>query len=260
MSRRERYDYSGKTALVTGASSAIGAAFARRLAARGSNLILVARNVEKMQALAAELVDGHGVVVDVEQHDLGAPGGAQGLLRGLDESSKRVDVLINNAGGGIFDSFTGIDPDVLRDHTQLNVMTVLELTRALLPPMLANRDGVIINMASSTGYLPVPFGAAYGASKAFVLHLTEAIWAENRESGVRILALAPGPFDNGTQRDFKNQRTVQQVTATAFDGVDRDVPSILDGNAARQQALLPRLASRRRVIEIAARVGRKIVT
>ncbi len=185
-------DFARKTALVTGASSGIGEAFARALAARGAHLVLAARSAAKLEALAAELSARHGIRASAIPADLARPGAAGELAREIQARALVVDALINNAGFATYGPFESTSPEREREEVQLNVAAVVELCHAFLPGMLARGQGAIVNVASTAAFQPVPYMAVYGATKAFVLSFTEALWYEARERGVSVLALCPG--------------------------------------------------------------------
>ncbi|WP_218081596.1 SDR family NAD(P)-dependent oxidoreductase [Anthocerotibacter panamensis] len=184
--------YRGKTALITGASTGIGAVFAQALAQRGMHLILVARSEDKLQTLAAELVGKHGIRAEAISADLSRAGAAKEIYTEVCRRGWAVDLLINNAGFGTYGPFETLDPQ--RDHAQimLNVAALVDLTHAFIPAMEQRGTGGVINVASIAGHQPVPYMAVYGATKAFVLSFSEALWAEYRDRGVRVLALCPG--------------------------------------------------------------------
>ena len=184
-----------RTALITGASGGIGEAFARRLAARGENLLLVARSEEKLAALCEELRGAHGVGARYVAADLterGAP------LHVFEEAERRglvVETLVNNAGFGSVGDFTQLELGDALGMIDLNVRALVELTHRFLPAMRARRAGAIVNVASTAAFQPVPWMANYAATKAFVLSFSQALWVENREHNVRVLALCPGSTD-----------------------------------------------------------------
>ncbi|MGI5525653.1 SDR family NAD(P)-dependent oxidoreductase [Micromonospora sp. CA-259024] len=251
----------GRTAVVTGASSGIGAAFARALAARGADLVVVARRTDRLQALADEL-SPTGVRVHIRTADLGRPGAAAELANSLAADGIPVDLLVNNAGLGLpHGRFDEADPERLRELINVNVMAVAELAHALLP-VIRQRRGAIINMASSVSFLPTPYHTAYGAAKAFVLSLSEALWAENRDSGVRVLAVCPGRtitefFEaSGPQANTGSAQTAEEVVAQALTALEGERPTIVTGWRNFLTAQLPRLLPRRMVVSIAERLGR----
>ncbi|MBI3688251.1 MAG: SDR family oxidoreductase [Actinobacteria bacterium] len=253
-------DFTGQTALVTGASTGIGAEFARELAARGADLIMVARREDKLQALAAELARDHDARVDVVAVDLGRPGAGAELAARVDALGRQVDVLVNNAGFATHGDVTDADLPRLLEEVQLNCATVVDLTARFLPAMTARRSGVIINVASVAGFLPVPHMAVYGATKAFVLSFTEALWAETRPTGVTVRALCPGATDTpffdvvgAEEAAVGKRRTPEQVVATALGGLRRSGPAVIDGRRNTLVSLMARYLPTRIVIGIAER-------
>ena len=184
-----------QTALITGASSGIGEAFAELLARRGDRLILLARSRDRLEALAARLREAHGVAVEVIAFDLGEPGCGPRLAAEVAARGLSVDLLVNNAGFGAAGAFARQDPARDTAMIQLNVTAVTELAHAFLPGMLERGRGGIVNVASLAGFQPMPQMAVYAATKAFVLSFSESLWAETRGSGVKVTALCPGPVD-----------------------------------------------------------------
>ena len=178
------------TALVTGASSGIGLAFAERLARDGWNLVLVARSRERLEELAKSLRSDPGVEVEVLVADLIAPEGRTAVEDRIRRDTPNL--LVNNAGFGTTGRFAELDPQGEEDEIQLNVLALTRLTRAALPAMLERGAGSIVNVSSLAGLGPSPFNATYGATKSFVNSFTEAVAAEIRGSGVRIQVLLPG--------------------------------------------------------------------
>ncbi len=185
-------DYRNRTALVTGASMGIGAAFARELAARGANVVLVARSTGKLRELAAELARSYAVGAEVVATDLSKPGAAKSVFDAVVARGLHVDFLVNNAGFGTYGRFDELPGARQLDEIMLNCAALVGLTHAFLPGMVSRGSGGVINVASTAAFQPVPYMAVYGATKAFVLSFSEALWAENRARGVRVLALCPG--------------------------------------------------------------------
>jgi uncharacterized protein len=178
-------------ALVTGASSGIGAELAREAARDGHDLVLVARRREPMQALAAEL-NATGAEITVISADLGKPGGAASLLQVVESRGLAIDMLINNAGIGDSGRFDHSDPAKVAAMLNVNVVALTELTRLVLPGMVARRHGRIMLVASTAAFVPGPGMAVYYASKAYVLNFGEAIAFELRGTGVTVTTLCPG--------------------------------------------------------------------
>ncbi|QDU65724.1 SDR family NAD(P)-dependent oxidoreductase [Engelhardtia mirabilis] len=179
-------------ALVTGASAGIGTHLARLFAADGSDLVLVARRGERLEALAQDLRAGHGVQVHVIPFDLGRPRAAEALVAELAARGLEVDVLVNNAGFGARGRFTGQEPELLRAMIDLNVTELVALTRALLPAMVARGRGGVVNIASTAAFQAGPYMSVYYATKAFVLSFTEGLAVELDSSGVTACCVCPG--------------------------------------------------------------------
>ncbi|MDO8678281.1 MAG: SDR family oxidoreductase [Acidobacteriota bacterium] len=181
----------GKTALVTGASSGIGKAFAELLAEKGYGLILTARRRERLDALAADLGRRHGIATQVVVADLAEPDASARIVAAL--AGARVDFLVNNAGYGVPGSYTNVPWGDHQTFMQVMVMAVCDLSYRLLPGMVERGWGRIINIASVAGMVPAPAGhTLYGASKAFLIRFSEALSAENAPHGVHVTAVCPG--------------------------------------------------------------------
>ncbi len=249
--------YKGKTALVTGASSGIGLIFARELAARGCSLILVARSEGKLYALADELRTQHAILVDVLVADLAQEHAPQQVYTQVQELGRTVDILVNNAGFAAYGLFDQVDFAKQHGQAMLNVVAVVDLAHLFLAGMLQRGDGAIINVASVLGYVPTPGSAVYGASKAFVLHFSEALWQEYRGRGVRVLALCPGP----TKTEFFDvahmpapeaiMSSPVYVVQVALRALERDQAAVIAGKANNVAfGFVPRLLPRRVVLWI----------
>ena len=255
--------YKGKTALVTGASSGIGAQFARVLARKGCDLILVARREEKLREMADELTRQHKIKTHVIVHDLSDEWAARTLYDEIGKRQLRVDILINNAGFATQGDFETTGADLLHREAMLNVMAVVDLTRLILPAMVQRKAGVIVNVASTAGFLPLQTQAVYGATKAFVLSWSEALWAENRARGVKVLALCPGATDTEFfERVGKNVKapkdTPEFVVQTAFKALSRGDSTVIVGRAnAVVATLLPRVLPRETLTLAAGKVIQK---
>ncbi|HJO03585.1 MAG TPA: SDR family oxidoreductase [Acidobacteriota bacterium] len=181
------------TALVTGASSGIGLELARLFAADGHDLVLTARRESRLRQLAAELSETHGVEVAVVAADLAAPDAPRALHDTVEQRGLQVDALVNNAGFGSSGSFADADLDRQLEMIQVNVGALVELTGLCLPAMRRRGRGWIMNVASTAAFQPGPLMSVYFATKAFVLHFSEAIAEEVREEGVVVSAFCPGP-------------------------------------------------------------------
>lgn len=255
---------SGRTALVTGASTGIGAEFARQLAERGANLILVARSLDKLETLAAQLRAQHRVDVFTEKLDLSMPDASEQLFQRVAELGRSVDFLVNNAGASSLGPAANLDPDDIGAVVNLNVKAVMENTVRFLPAMIARGGGVIINVAGTGAFQPGPYMAARTASAAFVLSFTQAVSAENADTGVRVLALCPGPTETpmtaGQRSPLGKMRTPGQVVATALDALGTRKASVVDG---RLNAFVARVGSRlpeSLVLGMASRVMKRNTT
>jgi uncharacterized protein len=246
------------TTLITGASSGIGEAFARKLAARGRNVLLVARSEDKLIALCNELgrltsIRAQYVALDLQQPD--AP------LQLFEETKKReleVEMLINNAGFGSMGEFAKLDLNRELEMIQLNVRAVVELAHRFLEPMRERKRGTIINVASTAGFQPVPYMATYAATKAFVMSFSEALWDENRAHGVHVMALCPGVtetnFFEASGIDRPPMRTVQtpeEVVETALRALNRKKSLVISGWANWFVVEAERFVPRSAVVKVA---------
>ncbi len=186
-----------KATLITGASGGIGEAFARRLAAEGHNLVLVARTESKLRALCSELAAAHGITAHAIPADLTHPGAFERLFAETERRGLEVDTLINNAGIGSAGEFTQLSLGSELDMISLNVSALVALTHVYLQPMRARGRGTVVNVASMAAFQPIPFMAAYAASKAFVRSFTEALAEEVRPYCIRVMLLCPGATETG---------------------------------------------------------------
>lgn len=192
-------------ALITGASSGIGEALARRIARAGRPVALVARRQNRLEKLAAELRKTHRVEAHVLPMDLTQPGGAKELVEEAERRGLIVDWLVNNAGFGSAGRFDQLPLEREVGMVQLNIRALVELTHRFLPAMVSRRSGVVINVASIAGFLPSPYMATYSATKAFVLSFTEAIAVELRGTNVQVLCVCPGV----TRTEFQTKASVR---------------------------------------------------
>lgn len=253
-----------KWALVTGASSGIGAEFARQLAARGMHLVLVARRKELLDELATELHAKHATRCEVVACDLSQPGETASLVAKLDRRGVSVELLVNNAGFGIVGEVDDSDVDRLLEMIRLNVAAVTELTYRLLPAMLQNGHGAIVNLSSLSGFQPVAYMPVYAATKAFVLHFSEALAEEVRSRGITVLAVCPGVtrtafFDAaGAPGWLQKHRShsAERVVRTALWALERRRQVIVIGWWNFLLTLIVRLTPRRRVVKESTRFFR----
>lgn len=253
-------NYRTQTTVVTGASSGIGAAFARELASRGSDVVLVARRLDRLEALARELERAHGVRATPVTLDLTAPAVGDALAAAVAERGLTVTSLINNAGFGTDGPFHEEDPHRLREEIAVDVASLVDITRALIEPLRDAGTGILVNVASMAAYGPIPNMAVYAASKAFVLSFTEALWHESRPTGLRVLSLAPGLTRTeffealGSEEYTGAYQTPEQVVATALRTLDRGNrrPSITSGRVNALATSAGRLLTRRRSVIVSA--------
>ncbi len=179
-------------ALVTGASSGIGLEFARLLAANGYDLFLVARRQDRLTTLAEELKAKYGTMVWAHDLDLTLPETPQRVIQEVEKAGLTIEVLINDAGLGHAGTFATMPWEEISEQVNLNIVALTKLTRLVLPGMLAQKKGKILNVGSIAGFLPGPGMAVYYATKAFVISLSEALWQETRGTGVAVTCLCPG--------------------------------------------------------------------
>lgn len=245
-------NYAERWGLITGASSGIGAEFARQLAARGMHLVLTARRGDLLQQLADELYTAHGTKTEVIVGDLAQPGRARKLLDEVQNRKIEIDLLVNNAGFGCVSTVENTDPQRMTDLIQVNVTALTELTYLILPEMLARKQGGVINIASTAAFQPVAYMGVYSASKAYVLHFSESLWAETRPRGVTVMAMCPGTtntdfFDNSGAVGWlekHSSQTVDQVVRAALVGFDKGRQYYISGWKNYFLSLLVRLATR----------------
>src|SRR5256714_12206141 len=224
------------TTLITGASSGIGEAFARKLAMQSHDLLLVARSEDKLIALCNELgrsqnIRAQYVAIDLSERDAPARLLAETVKRNLE-----IDLLINNAGFGSMGDFAKLDLELELKMIDLNVRSLVELTHRFLMSMRERTRGSIINVASTAAFQGVPFMTTYAATKAFVLSFSEALWEENRHHGIKVMALCPGVTDTNFFEASHMQRppartsqTVEEVVETALRGLRRGKSSVISG-------------------------------
>jgi uncharacterized protein len=251
------------TTLITGASTGIGAAFARKLAARGRNVLLVARSEDKLIALCNELgrltsIRAQYIALDLQQPDAGAQ-----LFEETKKRDLEVEMLINNAGFGSMGDFARLDPDRELEIIQLNVRALVDLTHRFLAPMRERKRGTIINVASTAAFQAVPYMATYAATKAFVLSFTEAIAEENRPHGIHVMALCPGVtetnFFEASKIDRPPMRTIQtaeEVVDAALRGLARKKTVAISGWANWLLVEAERFVPRSTVRKVAAKALR----
>lgn len=226
-----------KATLITGASSGIGEAFARRLAAEKRDLVLVARSENRLHEICDELMLKHKITAHYIATDLTAFGSQDELFRETTRHGFEIDWLINNAGFGAMGDFAELDLERAMEMITLNVSAVVSLTHLYLKGMRQRRYGKIINVSSAAGFQPIPFMAVYAATKAFITSFSEAVAEENRPFGIQVMALCPG----STQTNFfrasnierpvtvKAQQTPNQVVESAMRGIKGNKTKVVSG-------------------------------
>ncbi|HEY3499203.1 MAG TPA: SDR family oxidoreductase [Polyangiaceae bacterium] len=266
--QRQNDAFAGSWCLVTGASSGLGEEFARQLARRGAHLILTARSEERLRNLASDLARVNGVHTHVIPADLADPKGVEALLAGVRASGHFVEHVINNAGFGSSGAFARLDPERELALVRVNVEAVQRLTHGLLEPMQAAGRGGFINVASTASFQPVPFMASYGASKAFVLHFTLALAGELEGTGVRAMALCPGPVRTGFQAvagiskpglamaELTSERTIARALVAYERGERLCIPGFVNGAQSVAARILPRSLLTWATVRTMKRLGR----
>lgn len=266
-----------KTALVTGASSGIGETFAVELAKRNYNLVLVARSRNKLEQLATKLSSQYKIETEVIAQDLTEPSARQYIFDTVQAKGIAVDLLINNAGFGDYGAFG--DCEASGQHRplskqismiELNVTAVVELTGLFLPQMQQRNSGAIINVSSIAAFQPVPYMSVYAASKAFILNFSEALWAENKDNGVKILTACPGPTESKfyDRADFPDSATglndmtmasAEEVVKETLEALEKDSSTAVVGGFANQLiANLPRLVPRDLLVSLVGKQFKNI--
>jgi hypothetical protein len=247
----------GNWALVTGASAGIGMAFARALAQQGVNLGLVARRGDRLRELADELKKAHGVESRVIEQDLGRDGAAERVAEQVRDLE--IGILVNNAGFSNAGRFDRVPVDRHLEMIRVNCMAVTALTHLFLPAMKTRRRGAIIIVGSVAGYQPLALAATYAATKAFDLLLGEALWAENRGTGVDVLVLSPGPVETEFQAVAGEVphpgATPESVVEAAFAALGKK-PSVIAGTLNKVRAWGIRLVPRAQTAQLAYGVMR----
>lgn len=249
-------------ALITGASSGIGEEFARQLAARGHPVTIVARRADRLAELADHLRSAHKVTVEVLVADLETARGRDSVARLLRERSPWL--LVNNAGYGSRGRLSELDAARERAEVQVNVVAVHQLSLAALPGLVSERDGGIINVASTAAFQPLPYMATYAATKAFVLYFTEALAEQLHGSGARAMVLCPGPVDTefadvaGTTDYHQRSRFIamsaERCVGDALHAFDRGSAVCIPGLVNELLAQGPRFAPRAIVRKVSGRI------
>ncbi|MEO0013743.1 MAG: hypothetical protein RLZZ535_2132 [Cyanobacteriota bacterium] len=258
------------TALITGASTGIGDKFARELASRETNLVLVARSQDKLDSLATELSNKYQIKTTVIAQDLITVGARQVVFDKVQAQGLTIDLLINNAGFGDYGAFSDRPLSKMMEMVQLNIAAVVELTGLFLPLMQARKDGAIINVSSIAAFQPIPYMSVYAASKAFILSFSEALWAENKDLGVKVLAVCPGPTESEfyDRANFPNSATVlnkttmasaEKVVQESLNALNKNYSTAVVGGFANQIIVnLPRLMPRDLLVNVVGKQFKNI--
>lgn len=230
------------TALVTGASAGIGRELARGLASRGHGVTLVARRADRLEALAGELADRHGIRAEAIAADLSNASERERVAGEIERRGLTVEVLVNNAGFGIYRPFADSNRERELEQVRLLVEAVIDLDARYVPGMVERGRGAVMNVASTAGFQPLPGNGTYSASKSFVLFHTESLHEELRGSGVTVTAVCPGPVETEFQETSEPlfiermpkqvQRGPEQVAAEALDAVERGKRTVVPGGFA----------------------------
>jgi short-subunit dehydrogenase len=245
-----------KTALITGASAGLGSQFARVFAEDKISLVLVARREDRLRQLKSELETGFGVKVDILPLDLTLPDSVSRVLEYLEDHQIEIEYLVNNAGFGQFGSFSSVSLKLNLAQIDLNARSLTELTHRVLPTMIKNKRGRILNVGSTAGDQPGPFMAVYYASKAYVLSLSEALAEETKGTGVSITALCPGATETGFQKRANLPRTrlykrtamdAKIVARAGYEGMLRRRTIVIPGLFNAAGAFMVRFAPRKLV-------------
>jgi short-subunit dehydrogenase len=257
-----------KTALITGASVGIGYELAKQFARGGYDLILVARNLDKLNVVAEEM-RSIGVDADVIVSDLAQPAAPRALFSNIQNLGLTVDVLVNNAGFGAVGDFLKIDAPRQLEMIQVNITALVELTHLFLPAMIARRSGALLNVASTAAFQAGPHMAIYYATKAFVLSFTEAIGDELKSAGVTVTALCPGPTESEFRARAKPadaplssgtgmipKMTAADVASAGFHAVQRGKRIAIPGLVNKLGVLSLRLGPRSLATRIAGKINR----
>ena len=255
------------TALITGASSGIGAALAKRFAENGYDLVIVARGQQALQTLADTLTREHGVTITVMPKDLALAGAPDELAAALQQQRIQVDVLVNNAGFATYGLFAEIDLKSEQDMMQVNMVTLTHLTKLLLPGMLQRGHGKLLNIASTAAFQPGPLMAVYYATKAYVLSFSEALAEELRGTAVSVTTLCPGPTRSGFQQRAKMEQSrlvqgqimdVDTVARAGYDGLINNKRIVIPGRQNKLLAFATRLLPRSLVTRLTRQAQERV--
>ncbi len=227
-----------QTALITGASAGIGEAFAKELASRQTNLVLVARSQDKLTRLAEDLQTKFGIQVNVVAQDLIQLDAPIKVFEIVKQQGQVIDLLINNAGLGDYGPFAERSLERQSAIVKLNILATVEMTHLFLPGMQQRGSGGIINLSSISAFQSIPYLAVYAASKAFVLHFSEALWAENKAKGVQVMALCPGPTHTDFFAEAEMERNAALMARQSYESPEDVVKKALEALAEGRSNLI----------------------
>ena len=248
--------------LITGASSGIGEVFAKRFAREGWNAVLVARSVDRLQALARILENENKVKTLAIQADLTDRASSRRIYDEVKREGILLEGLVNNAGSGVSGKFAEAPLDRYLAMIDLNICSLVELTHRFLPEMISRRQGLILNVSSTASFQALPYASVYAATKSFVTSFTEALWCETKGTGVRILCLCPGLTKTNFGvasggRDFRLDPVAEepeQVVETAFRALNGNAPTVISGWRNRLLIFLERFTPQRLLLWAAMRI------
>ena len=253
------FSLNNKTVLITGASSGIGYELARLFARNKYNLVLVARNLSRLNQMAQEFSRDFGISSKVISKDLSEPSASSEIFKELESASIHLDILVNNAGFGIYGLFWETDLKAERDLIEVNVASVTQLTRLFLPEMIRKKSGKILNVASTAAFQPGPLMATYFASKAYVLFFSEALANELKGTGITVTALCPGPTQTDFQRRSKTENIregslglmkADQVAKAGYEGLMKGTVVVIPGFLNKFTAFIIRFLPRNFVTKL----------
>ncbi len=252
-----------KTALITGASGGIGEAFAQIFAENGYNLVLVARSKDKLNRIAEELQSQYQIKVSILAEDLSKADTASKIYAEVKKQEIIIDTLINNAGFGDFGAFVDEDLKTVTAMIQLNITTLTEMTSLFVKDMKARNCGKILNIASTAAFQPLPRFAVYAATKAYVLHFTEALHYELKNTNIAVSVLCPGPTSTGfakranadTLNFFKNAMDAKTVAQIGYKGLMKNKMTLISGFKNKLMSLSRTIPSRNFLVKMVGKMA-----
>lgn len=246
--------------LITGASSGIGECFAKSCASQGKNLVVVARNEEKLFDLKKELEEKNKITVTVIKADLSNANAAEEVFRITQSNNIFVEMLINNAGFSTKGLFHKDDFETMENEMNVNMLALTKLSYFYVNEMVEKKKGMVINIASAVSFNPLPYGAVYSATKSYVLALTEALYYEYKDMGIKFLAVCPGATDthffDKIGRMKGELRKPEDVVNTTWRAVAKKKIVVCDGVMSKLQSFMPKILPMKKRVAITGRVGK----